>query len=501
MAVAVAVARGEAVAQAGGDGQLFDRTEVQRGRTVDVETFAHGVRTVALHERVHVLGEVELGDTVDAALFVGQEHLALLEIVEDEVGFLALLVHDRGHRVELEGCQDSGAVVGTLGDAAGLVVFHLVVGLDVQPGLEFPGGVHHARHAVVHIGVAHEHTVVVQVGTRDVEASLVVAGLEGQVVVVHEGILIGSAEPVGVGLLVPLAVHVVEADGAFLEVVLEELLGVHHLRGLAEALGRQLIGIADLALALAFAGGDHHHAVTGLSTVDGGGGTVLQDLHRLDVVRVDAGDGTGESTVHHIQRVGVVVGGNTADTDSRRGTRAGGRSEGLHTGGLALQGGLRRGDRTVGDIFRFDLGDSAGDVGFLLDTVTHDDGFLEHFGVGEQLDVEGHGLFGHEGLCLEADVRELDDGTCRDGDGIHTVEVGGHAVRGSLLDDADTHERFVVIVNDLSGERHLGLCVQRPADQKGQAGERQSLKEGFSHKICFLGYLIDDSIFRVILFG
>ena len=173
--------------------------------------------------------------------------------------------------------------------------------------------------------------------------------------VVHEGVLVGLADPVGIGLLVPLGINVVKGETALLQIELEVLLGVHDLRGPAKALGRQLIGVADLAVALTAAGRDHDHAVTGFCAVNGGGGTVLQHFHGFDIVGVDTCDRTGDTAVDDIQRVGVVVGGNTADTDGRGSTRSGGRSECLHTGGLALEGLLGGCDGTVGDVLGLHL--------------------------------------------------------------------------------------------------------------------------------------------------
>ena len=500
--ITVVVRCGEAVAHAGSDGQMLPGHEIDSRGAIDVETLGSTVGTVAHDARVHVFRGVEVRDAVVVAVLVLQQLAALSQVFLHEIREVVGRIGRRGKRVELQGSQHGGAVVAAFRDAAGLVEFHLVVGLDFEPGLEFPGAVDHRGDTLVDVGVTGEHTVVIQIRCRDVEVAPFGTGRERQVVVVHQGVLIGIGQPVGVGLEIPVSVEVLEAVAAVLDEVLHILLGVHHLRHVVEALRSQLIGIADLAVALALAGGDHDHAVTGFSTVDGCRGTVLQHLHGLDVVRVDAGDGRGTAAVHHVQRVGRAVGRDTTHLDARGCARTGGCREHLDAGRLALEGLLRRGDRTVHDVFLFHLRDSAGDVGFFLHAVTHDDRLLEHFGIGEQFDVEGHRLLSHESLCLEADVGELDDGSGRNGNGIVTVQVCGHAVRGSLLNDTNTHERLVVIVDDRSGERHLGLCVQRPADQKGQAGERQSLKEGFSHKNCFLlGYLIDDSMFRIMVFG
>ena len=362
VAVAIVVRGAETITQAGGDGKVTIGLEVNGGGTVDVEALGDRIGTVALHQRVHVLGNEELGNTVDTALFVAEKYLTFVQILLDETGFLTFLIHYRSHGVQLEGTQNGGAVVGAFRNGTGLIVLDLVVGLDFQPRFELPGAVHHTGHTLIDIGVSLEHTVVVQVGTGDVQVTAVVTGAESKVVVVHEGILIGLFHPVGVGLLIPLGIHVVKGEGTLFHIELDVLLGVHHLRSLAQALGRELVRIGDLAVAFTAAGGDHHNTVTGFSTVNSSGSSILQHFHGFDIVRVDTGDGVGETAVHNVQRVGVVVGGDTTDTDGRAATRSCRGSEGLHTGGLTAEGLLRAGNGTVHNVLGLHLRDSAGDV-------------------------------------------------------------------------------------------------------------------------------------------
>ena len=270
--------------------------------------------------------------------------------------------------------------------------------------------------------------------------------------VVHEGVLIGLVHPVGVGLLVPLRIDVVQREGTLLEVELEILLRVHDLRGLAQALGRQLIGVADLAVTLTAAGRDHDDTVTGLSTVDSGGSTVLEDFHGLDIVGVDTGDGGGDTAVDDIQRVGVVVGGDTADTDGRGGTRAGRGGERLDTGGLALEGGFRRGDGTVDDVLGLHLGDSSGEVGFLLDAVTDDDGLLKQDAVGDKFDFEVRVLVAN---LLEGKITHggnLQGRALREFDAELAVDVGADTVGRALLEDTGTDHRLVLLIENPTGD-------------------------------------------------
>ena len=404
------------------------------------------VGTVTHDARIHVFGRIEEGGCIVVPILVLQQVAPGIQEGLHVVRELVRGIGRRGQRVQLEGGEHGGTVVGTFGDAAGLVVFHLVVGLDFEPGLELPGAVHHEGDALVHIRVTHEHTVVVQVGGGDVQVAPVVAGGEGEVVVLHQGILIGIGQPVGVGLEIPVGVEILDIVAAVLDEVLHVLLGIHHLGHVVQALGGQLIGVADLAFTLTAAGGDHDDTVTGLGTVDGGGSTVLEDFHGLDVVGVDTGDGVGAPAIHHIQGIGRTVGGDTADLDARGSARTGGIGEHLDTGRLALESGFRRGDRTVLDVLGFHLGDGARDIGFLLDAVTHDNRFLDHLGVKLHLDFQVRITRNHIFLRQIADGRDNDGGSLGNDEAECTVKIGNSAVGGAFLHHAGGDHRLILLV-------------------------------------------------------
>ena len=62
---------------------------------------------------------------------------------------------------------------------------------------------------------------------------------------------------------------------------------VHHVETLDLTVNGQHTIVAELGFAsLTALGGDEHHAVGTLGTIDGGGGGVLQNLHRHDVAGV-----------------------------------------------------------------------------------------------------------------------------------------------------------------------------------------------------------------------
>ena len=301
----------------------------------------------------------------------------------------------------------------------------------------------------------------------------------------HKGVFIGLLQPVRIGYLIPLGVGVVDGDGALFHIVLDKLLGVHHLRGLAQSLGGKLVAVADLAVTLTPAGGNENHTVTGLGAVDSGRGAVLQHFHGLDIVGVDTGDGGGDTAIHHIQRIGVIVGGNTADTDGRSGTRSGGGGKSLHTGRLTTQSLLGAHDGTVLDVFGLHLGDGARHIGFLLHTVTHHDGFFNHLGVGKHLDGYRFGLGGHEFLGHITHGRKFNDGSGRNRNGKVTIDIGDGTVGGALLDNTGGNHRLVLVIGNHTGDRHLLLGSEGQSHKERQRKGRQLPEQRFSHAISF----------------
>ena len=188
-----------------------------------------------------------------------------------------------GERIHGEGAAQDGVVLAVFGHGTLCHVRDDVLCAHLQPFVHVVFAVDVAGKALVEVVVAGHDTVVARVVERHVEVALVVAVLEVDAVLLHQGVLKQGVAPVGVRA-VPEG-GVVEAQSL---VIVDVLLGVHHLRLAAHALDGPLSAVRDLALSgLAALGGDHDHAVAGLCTVDGGRSCILQHLHALYVIGVD----------------------------------------------------------------------------------------------------------------------------------------------------------------------------------------------------------------------
>ena len=134
-------------------------------------------------------------------------------------------------------------------------------------------------------------------------------------------VAIEDIEPVGVGT-VPVGVDQGSVAGSPL--IVSILLGVHNFGFLAEFVDTISEIIEYAALALTLLGGNEDHTVTCLGTVNGGGSTVLEDLHGFNHRRVKISDAGDLQSIDDIQRVGsaCTVGCETTDTDLRILTRS-----------------------------------------------------------------------------------------------------------------------------------------------------------------------------------
>ena len=209
---------------------------------------------------------------------------------------------------------------------------------------------------------------------------------------------------------------------------------------------------------LSFLRGDHHHTVGTTSTIKGVRGSVLQDCHRLDVVRVDVGHVAAVgSTVDDDQRVlACVQRTETADADR-------GRTRGVTAAGGQLHTRNRTGQSTS-DTRGLCQRDVLGSNGLgrtregrlLCRTEGHDDHLVEcaliacqhdtHVRTGTYLD----GLHAQVGdaehvLALRTSQREV------------SVNVGGNTCLCANDLHGCTHNGFAVVLRHY-GTTHLHLC-------------------------------------------
>ena len=227
-----------------------------------------------------------------------------------------------------------------------------------------------------------------------------------------------------------------------------------------------------------------HDTVTGLDTIDGCGGGVLQDFDGGDALRIQIADVIDLEAVHDHERRGLGVRGITANLDGGRSTRSSGSVHDLDAGGLALE---RLGDidrRAILEVGLLHGRDRARNVALALDAIADDDGLLEEFRVFRQDNVDD-GTSGHRnrlGCIADAGVDEGCAG--RNADGIVTTQV---RLRSNSLVTAE-HDRgsddgfatrvchFSLDRDVLGGDGRPGNG-QQPCEEKAAKGVEDFHKE------------------------
>ena len=200
------------------------------------------------------------------------------------------------------------------------------------------------------------------------------------------------------------------------------------------------------------AGGHEDHAVGGTCTVDGGRGGVLQDFDRLDVIGVEVVDTSiDRHSIHNVERVGVVDGADTTDLDLGSGTGLARGLGDLDTGDLALDGIVDGRGADLVEGVAVDLRDGGGYDAFLLDTVTDHDCLVEQLGVIFQDDLQFLLLRDRDRTGHVADAGHFQDSARRDAEGEFTIQAGGRAVAGSLLDHESADNRLAGCVQNNTG--------------------------------------------------
>ena len=435
----------ETVSQTRRDDQSFHGFEITVQRSRDVETAALGNVVVAHDQRLAELAREERRDGVVVAVLVLEQGLTVVQggkhVHRQVVGSIDV----GSERVHQEHRRQQAAVLVAFGHRTGVVFLQLVGGAHFQPGFDFIFAVDGGGQAFVGVGIALDDTVVVQIRQREVVVALRVAVGESNVVFLHRARLEGHVGPRCVGHTVPVAQQVVAREDVAFGHVVDVLLGVEHLRNPGQRLPRILEVVGQLAVAgRSFLGGDQHNAVTGLGTVDGGRRSVLQHLHRRNVVGVDTADAAQAHAVDNIERVGRYVRRETAHAHRRRRTRSGRGLDDLHAGRLALQGRLRIGDRTVLHVFGLHLRDGARHRALFLHAVAHYHDIVQPGALFLKRDVQ---FAANGGDCLLhiTDVGEQQGGALVHHNRIFAVYIGRRTVGRAVLNDTGADHRTVGI--------------------------------------------------------
>ena len=153
---------------------------------------------------------------------------------------------------------------------------------------------------------------------------------------------------------------------------------VEVLRYLSKAEVRTEINLS-LAL-LTVLGCDQNHTVGSYRTIDGSSSTILQNLHRLDVLRVHAVDIAWE-TVHNIKRFIATGCLDTTNLDAHTGTGVTTTSQDVYTGYLTLQSLSWVGSSALSHLLGIDRRKSTGHIATLHGTITYYNHFAQRLGV------------------------------------------------------------------------------------------------------------------------
>ena len=396
LAEVAGVALRDAVAEARGEHQALEGSDVGEQGAADVPSFAPSVGARDIVERVHTVAFKDVGGRVELAFGVRIELIIVVGPVHGVAVFVGV-AHARGHfagavevdgreRVDDEGSEEGSAVLVRASDVGFLIVLDGGVGAYLEPRLDLVVGVDLRGEALVHILVSLRHTVLVHVVEREIVGSAVVSALRSDGVAAGDALSVEDVGPVGVGDTVPESAAdelLTGAELAGLVLPVDELLGVEDFGAVGEGRNGVLVVVEHpsvLALGAGL-GGDEDDSVACLGAVDGGGGCVLEDLHGLDHFRVEVLDVVNLEAVYDEEgsEAGAGVGGDTADADMGAFTGGAGVGVDLDAGRLSLEGRSGVGDRAVGEVLRADRCDRAGEVGLALHAVSDHDGLFYEF--------------------------------------------------------------------------------------------------------------------------
>ncbi len=432
-----------------------------------------GVLSLADEERLEgeLVDGLEFGHAVEADIAAAAHADALVQVRDRVVIEIAvrLIVTLIGIIVDIDRLRrvlDASLTVGISGIEAGIAV--VLVGHDLrgefQLVLEEVLGNLDTGADVGAAGTL-DGTLVVVVGQVGGIGVVLAATHDGEVVVMGDGGAADFLEPVGVVLAV--LGNVTLAGPSFGPLGTQFVSG-EEVRS-PEPMGRGSVAIVldrDRRLALGVLGRDDDDAVGTAGTVDGGGGTVLQDIDGLNVLRGDRGKVAGDAVHQHQRSRGTQEGRITAEHDGSGGRRVAGRERDLQTGHLALDQLACIQDGTLVEILRLHALDGGRDVGLLLGTVTDGHGFLKEGGRLFEDHVDDAAVPDGDGLGFIADAGELQHGGgTLDGNGVLTIHVGDDAVRRSCFHNTGRDDGFAVGTGDSTLDHDVGHCGNGRGEQ------------------------------------
>ena len=337
------------------------------------------------------------------------------------IGFCTLRHVDSGK----DGTAVSAAGVGTA--AAHVTVGEVLRDLDVLVQLVLSV----VADTQLFLERTHQDTGVVLIAEGQTALELVATIIEGEAMTLIESRAEDLIHPVGAGGSHP-GVHVGIPAGRQGKAGvgigdlahLNLLLSVQRLGKIGSHIGtsHEIVLYMD-ALGALLGGYQDNAAGTGSGTVDSGRGSVLQNDDALDIVH--GGDGSAGNAVYYPQHGVSVTGALATDNDLGRGIRRTAVGRDSHARDLALEHALRGGNRTGGQLFGV-VHDThrSGQVLLLgLGTVTEGNGFLKHFSIFHEDDVDVGATVHVHLLRGVAQAGDFENSVGRNGNGIITIQV------------------------------------------------------------------------------
>ena len=220
-------------------------------------------------------------------------------------------------------------------------------------------------------------------------------------------------------------------------------------------------GVARLRLF----GGDHNHAVGAAGAVQSVRSGVLEDGHRLDVVRVQVVQVAfiGHA-VHNPERLLAGVDRTeTADADRGGLAEISRRAGGLHTGHAADQSRRHVGGLHLGNLIRFYDGSRTGESLFLCRTEGHDDHIVDRLRILLHRDVDPGFSGDRQLLRLKTDKRHHERAVHRSRKRILAGRVGRGPQRGPIYNDGRACNRMSVCIGNCTGDLPIlgrGICQE-----------------------------------------
>ena len=406
----------------------IDRTDVAgEVERVDITGGAVGVGDIRVS---HGTGEVQTGLEPLAGLDVDVD--AGVDTLEVGLDGVALLVEvaDRHEEVGLLTCAGCGhRVLLAVTYAADSLLPVEVVGIE-----QLSVGVQDTVSAY-ELVVSYVERVVHQLLRDDVCGSVGACG----------GHILAGAGDIGVTQCLP-------SDGNILESIQAIVLG-----NTADAEALVDLDIEGHPLAAALLGGHEDDTVCCTVTVQCAGSGILEDGDGLDIVRVEVGDAVERHTVDNVQRRRTCVdGAETADADSAGITRLTGSGGELHAGCRTFECVGHVGDRTALDLLVVEGGSRSGEVLLGRGTEGHDDGLVEHLGIGCKNNVDDAPACNFDFLVEIANAGNDQLGCGRHlVKGESTVLFGGCSCHGTLDHNACEGDGLAIGVGHLTGDSTL----------------------------------------------